>query len=132
VHTAVNLVPSFVLPEIRQESLLAWFKERYAPTSQSGYGFGMEAEAYLNFGFLGPVVVFALWAFFLCRLHAGYRALPGALLYRYAYTFFVPFSLYSIRGDSLMCVKGLLYSVGAVWLLARLSGATTTARVQTA
>src|SRR4029077_13194471 len=79
VHTAVKLVPSFVLPEIRQESLLAWFKERYAPTSQSGYGFGMEAEAYLNFGFLGPVVVFGLWSFLLCQLRAGFFALPGAL-----------------------------------------------------
>ena len=128
VHTLVNLVPSFVLPEIRQESLLTWFKERYAPTSQSGYGFGMEAEAYLNFGLAGPLLVFALWAFFLCRLHAGYRALPGALLYRYLYTFFMPFSLYSIRGDSLMCVKGLLYSATAVWLLARLSGTTARAR----
>ena len=129
VHTAENLLPSFVLPELRQESLLDWFKQRYAPTSQSGYGFGMEAEAYLNFGLAGPILVFALWAFFLCRVHAGYRALPGALLYRYTYTFFVPFSLYCIRGDSLMCVKGLLYSVGAIWLVARLSGSIAHARL---
>jgi hypothetical protein len=128
-NTAVNLMPSFLLPDLRRESLLDWFKERYAPTSQTGYGFGMEAEAYLNFGLAGPVVVFGLWAFFLCRLHAGYRALPGALLYRYTYTFFAPFSLYCIRGDSLMCVKGLLYSVAAVWVIARASGSTARARV---
>jgi len=130
VHTLVNLLPSFVLPQIRQESLLDWFKQRYAPTSQSGYGFGMEAEAYLNFGFAGPLAVFALWGFLLCRLHAGYRVLPGALLYRYTYTFFVPFSLYCIRGDSLMCTKGLLYSVTAVWIVARLCRATAHARVR--
>src|SRR5262245_47933699 len=38
VHTLVNLLPSFVLPQLHYESLLSWFKERYAPTSDSGYG----------------------------------------------------------------------------------------------
>ena len=123
VHTLGNLAPSFLLPQLRQGSLLTWFKERYAPTSQSGYGFGMEAEAYLNFGLLGPVVVFAVWTLVLCRLHDGYASLPRALLYRYAYTFFLPFSLYCMRGDSLMCVKGATYSVGLVWLVATLARA---------
>ncbi len=122
LHTAANLLPSFLLPGLRYDSLLAWFKERYAPTSSSGYGFGMEAEAYLNFGLLGPVLVFALWAAALCRLFEGYRALPDALLYRYGYTFMLPFSLYCIRGDSLMWAKGFLYATGAVWLLARAAG----------
>ena len=122
LHTTANLVPSFLLPELRFESLLTWFKERYAPTSTTGYGFGMEAEAYLNFGHLGPLLVFALWSFGLCRLHDGARRLPQAVLYRYAFTFMVPFSLYCIRGDSLMWAKGFLYAAGIVWLLARVAG----------
>ncbi len=122
VHTLVNMLPSFLLPDIRYESLLTWFKMRYAPTSDSGYGFGMEAEAFLNFGYAGPVVVFALWAWFLCRLYDGYRKLPGLTLYRYAYTFLLPFSLYSIRGDSVMLVKGFCYSAGLVLILARVTG----------
>lgn len=122
LHTTANLVPSFLLPEFRFESLLTWFKERYAPTSTTGYGFGMEAEAYLNFGHLGPLLVFALWSFGLCRLHDGARRLPQAVLYRYAFTFMVPFSLYCIRGDSLMWAKGFLYAAGIVWVLARVAG----------
>ncbi len=122
LHTAVNLLPSFLLPDLRFESLLTWFKERYAATSQTGYGFGMEAEAYLNFGLAGPLLVFALWAFGLARLHEGARRLPQAVLYRYAFTFMVPFSLYCIRGDSLMWSKGFLYAVGIVWVLARIVG----------
>jgi hypothetical protein len=122
LHTTVNLIPSFLLPDLRFESLLTWFKERYAPTSQTGYGFGMEAEAYLNFGLLGPLLMFGLWSFGLSRLHDGARRLPQAVLYRYAFTFMVPFSLYCIRGDSLMWAKGFLYAAGIVWLLARISG----------
>jgi hypothetical protein len=122
LHTTVNLIPSFLLPDLRFESLLKWFKERYAPTSQTGYGFGMEAEAYLNFGLLGPLGMFALWSFGLSRLHDGARRLPQAVLYRYAFTFMVPFSLSCIRGDSLMGAKGFLYAAGIVWLLARVSG----------
>lgn len=122
LHTTANLVPSFLLPDLRFESLLTWFKERYAPTSQTGYGFGMEAEAYLNFGLVGPLLVFALWTLGLTRLHDGARRLPQAILYRYAFTFMVPFSLYCIRGDSLMWAKGFLYAAGIVWMLARVAG----------
>jgi hypothetical protein len=122
VHTLVNLLPSFFLPELHFESLLAWFKKHYAPTSDSGYGFAMEAEAYMNFGLLGPLAVFGIWAFALCRLFEGQSVLRGAFLYRYAYTFMLPFSLYCFRGDSVMWMKGFLYASGVVWVLARMSG----------
>lgn len=121
--TLGNLAPSFLLPGLRFESLPAWFKDRYAPTSTTGYGFGMEAEAYLNFGLLGPVLVFALWTAGLVRLFDGWRLVPDALLHRYAFTFMCPFSLYCIRGDSLMWAKGFLYAVGVVWVLAWAAGA---------
>lgn len=121
--TLGNLAPSFLLPGFRFASLPAWFKDNYAPTSTTGYGFGMEAEAYLNFGLGGPVLVFALWTAGLVRLFDGWRLVPDALLHRYAFTFMCPFSLYCIRGDSLMWAKGFCYAVGVVWLLAWAAGA---------
>lgn len=121
--TLGNLAPSFLLPGFRFESLPAWFKDNYAPTSTTGYGFGMEAEAYLNFGLVGPLLVFALWTAGLVLLFDGWRLVPDALLHRYAFTFMCPFSLYCIRGDSLMWAKGFLYAVGVVWVLAWAAGA---------
>lgn len=121
--TLGNLAPSFLVPGLRFESLPAWFKDNYAPTSTTGYGFGMEAEAYLNFGLVGPVLVFALWTAGLVLLFDGWRLVPDALLHRYAFTFMCPFSLYCIRGDSLMWAKGFLYAVGVVWVLAWAAGA---------
>ena len=127
-HTLVNLLPSFVLPQLHYESLLSWFKERYAPTSDSGYGFAMEAEAYMNFGLAGPLAIFCLWTLGLCRLFERQRIIRHAFLYQYGYTFMLPFSLYCFRGDSVMWVKGFLYASGVVWVLARISGVRTLVR----
>src|SRR5262249_21517515 len=65
MHALANLIPGvgvgFNLPD--------WLKDHYAFASNSGYGYGLDAEGYLNFGWAGVLATFLAigllqrWAF---------------------------------------------------------------------
>lgn len=108
--TYLNSVAS-LLPRFLHQSdlyLLAWFVEQFAPGSESGYGFSLSAEAYLNFGFIGAPIVFAILA-------GAHRWVTNRIdrhpLFAYTSVLFTGWILYSFRGDSLQLVKGMTYGV---------------------
>ena len=58
LNSILNLLPKWIYTT--DFHLVNWFKDYYAPTSIAGYGFALDAEAYLNFGYIG---VFAFFYF---------------------------------------------------------------------
>jgi oligosaccharide repeat unit polymerase len=99
----------------RQRSLLTWFRNEYAPRGVSGYGFAPDAEAYMNFGWLGPPIYFFLWGLLLGALYkpGPPESLTPARMYFSVYPLVI--SMFSIRADfrgfSKMMVFGLLFVV---------------------
>lgn len=102
----VNLMPSFIyrlgIP------LSDWFVMQFFPHSNSGYGFSLEAEAYLNGGYFVCILLFFLLTLILRNLYfamCNKKIVLGSLFCSY-----FPFLLYAIRGDSLMLIKSTLFS----------------------
>lgn len=97
--------------EESKRSLSDWFKSVYAPGSGSGYGFAMDAEAYLNFGWIGPPLVFFLWGALLGWLYARARR-PGAGWFNaFLWVLTTSYSIFAVRADSRMLFKMLGYGL---------------------
>ena len=106
-QSIVNLTPSFIYR--LGTPLSDWFVSNFFPTSSSGYGFGLEAEAYLNGGYLIVAILFSILGYFIDSLYLNMRnrnIISGAF-----FSFFFPFFLYCLRGDSLMLFKGSLFGI---------------------
>ena len=91
-------------------ALSIWFSRKYSPAANDGaYGFSIEGEALLNFGFIGIPFLFAFIAFFLAWNYEGYlKNRPvGTLLTYFSLFYFV----YAIRGESLILFKAFIYCV---------------------
>ena len=101
-----NLIPgvgvSFNLPD--------WLRDQYAYASSSGYGYGLDAEGYLNFGWLGVFATF-LAIGLLQRRTFNMRGARDFVIY-YA-VFLSGFTMYCLRNDSIALFKGHLYAVVA-------------------
>jgi hypothetical protein len=98
--------------------------EFLGPNVPAGFGFSLEAEAYLNFGYAGSAVVFlALGGLAASLLTAERLRSYGG---RVSAVFAMTLGLYAIRGESLNLFKPALYVVlliltlrGAAWLIDR-------------
>lgn len=105
-NSLINLLPSFIYTS--DYNNLAWFKNIYAPKSDSGYGFALDAEGYINFGLVGVIFVYSsiaiYWRLLMNRINT-------TEFYRYLTFFSIGFTMYSIRNDSLAFLKGILYSI---------------------
>lgn len=106
LNSVANLLPSWVYKT--DYNNLAWFKNLYAAASDSGYGFALDAEGYINFGLPGVVLVFGFIALYWKILLSKFSQ---SEFYRYLSLFSVGFVMYSIRNDSLALIKGILYAV---------------------
>lgn len=94
-----------------------WFKNKYAPGGTSGYGFAMDAEAYLNFGWAGPAIVFCAWGAALGALHQRARRQCNTGMDQFLWTLALPVSLFCIRADSRTLVKYMVYGGMGAWAL---------------
>ncbi len=115
LNSIQNLLPSFIYKT--DFNNLAWFKENYAPKSTSGYGFGLDAEGYMNFGYFGIVLTFSVITL-LQRLIM--RNFYNKDFFKYFSVFFTAFTMYSFRNDSLAFIKGNLYAIiffGGIFVL---------------
>ncbi len=106
LNTVLNLLPSWIYHT--DFNVLNWFKDTYAPGGESGYGFALDAEAYLNFGYLGIVFVFFIIAL-VQRL--TFNMIGRHSFFLYFSVFYTAFLMYCLRGDSLAYLKGNLYAI---------------------
>ena len=53
----------------RERSIATWFPENYYYQANSGVDFALDAEGYVNFGWVGPPLVFIFIAFVLSKLY---------------------------------------------------------------
>lgn len=112
-QSIVNLTPSFIYR--LGTPLSDWFVTNFFPNSTSGYGFGLEAEAYLNGGYTVVAILFLVLGYFIDSLYINMRKkyfLSGAF-----FSFFFPFFLYSLRGDSLMLFKGSIFGFLIIFII---------------
>ncbi len=112
-QSLINLTPSFIyrlgIP------LTDWFVITFFPTSSSGYGFGLDAEAYLNGGYIMCLVFFIFITYAINNLFVAMK--NGSLILGSLFCFIFPLFLYSIRGDSLMLFKGSFIALCFVFLV---------------
>ncbi len=108
--TYVDAVLSFT-PGAPSRGLSDWFKDRYARGSTSGYGFAMDAEAYLNFGWIGPALVFALWGAGLGVLYQRTRRATATWFSHFLWILMLTYSAFAIRADSRALLKILVYGI---------------------
>jgi len=83
--------------EARKRSIATWFPKNYYYQANSGVDFAIDAEGYVNFGWLGPPVIFACVALFLVQL---YNAREHSWLAATIYPIIVLVFLGSIRTNS--------------------------------
>jgi len=90
--------------------LSIWFSRQYSSAANDGaYGFSIEGEALLNFGFAGIPVLFAFIAVFLAWNYQGFlKNRPFGTLMTYFTLFYF---VYAIRGESLILFKAFIYCV---------------------
>ncbi len=105
INSLQNLLPSWLYGT--DFSVIAWFKEQYAPNSTSGYGFALDAEAYINFGYIGVFVFFFLIATYQKIIYNNLDKHHYLVFYS---VFFHSFFMYNLRNDSLALFKGNLYA----------------------
>jgi len=97
---------------LKDETPAHWFRDVYDMQKVAGYAFSQDAEAYLNFGWLGPPLWFAVWGYL---LSVGYRRAirPGARLWdMFIWWYAVAISLFGVRSDSRGILK--MFILGAV------------------
>ncbi len=106
LQSILSLLPSFIYKSSYNN--LAWLKNNYAPGGDSGYGFGLDAEGYMNFGYFGVIATFVLIV--LVQRFCNYNINKGNF-FKYYSVFFHGFTMYCFRNDSLAFLKGNLYAV---------------------
>lgn len=106
LNSIQNLLPSWIYKT--DFNTLAWFKNNYAPKSNSGYGFGLDAEGYMNFGHIGVVCTFV---FITIIQKITFMNFSSKDFFKYYSVFFTAFTMYSFRNDSLAFFKGNLYAI---------------------
>lgn len=77
-------------------STMSWFNETFFPDRISGVGFSLVGEGYLNFGYLGVVLMFLIIGLVIRTLYLR----SGKSIYSMvAYLMMIPISIYTIRAD---------------------------------
>jgi len=97
---------------LKDETPARWFHSVYDMQKVAGYAFSQDAEAYLNFGWLGPPLWFAVWGYL---LSVGYRRAirPSARLWDvFVWWYAVAVSVFGVRSDSRGILK--MFILGAV------------------
>lgn len=116
LNSVLNLLPNWIYKT--DFNTLEWFKNNYAEKSTSGYGYGLDAEAYLNFSYIGVACVFLFILFCQRKISRHIEDHPFFIFYS---VFFMSFTMYSFRNDSLAFLKGNLYAVIFFFLIFKLS-----------
>ena len=73
-----------------------WFNKTYFSENRAGQGFSLVAEGYINFGFLGIILVFVLVGLLIKFI---YQRSSKNIYYFSFYVVSIPVFMYSIRAD---------------------------------
>ncbi|HPQ95330.1 MAG: O-antigen polysaccharide polymerase Wzy [Thiothrix sp.] len=115
-----SLLDSISFGRLRLDAPLAeWLVGEYTgnPDAAAGYGFSLEAEAFLNFGYPGVLMLYFLLG--LLMVHASQKAMSGDYLARLHVMWALIFMIYGLRGESLNILKPYIYC-WVIILLARI------------
>jgi len=108
-------VPRIFWPEKPESLSLQFMRDAFGAVNMMGYAYTPVTEAYLNFGWVGPFIVFSLLSVGMVKLVKNADAHPG--LYFICFSLVVDFN----RGD----FGGLFYSVVCVgfafWFMGQVS-----------
>lgn len=106
LNSLLNLLPSWIYKT--DFNTLAWFKQNYAAASDSGYGFALDAEGWMNFGLIGVSLTYIVMGISQRIAFNNFFAGP---FFHYFSVFYTGFVMYSLRNDSLALLKGNLYAI---------------------
>jgi hypothetical protein len=116
LNSLFNLLPSWIFKT--DFNTLDWFKNNYAAASTSGYGFGLDAEGYINFSYFGVFLTFLMILIIQRKIMKHIASHPFFVYYS---VFFSAFTMYSLRNDTLAFLKGNLYGIIFFYLIYRFS-----------
>jgi len=115
IGTALSFLPG--------ESALAeatparWFKEIYDWQRVAGFAFSQDAEAYLNFGWVGPPVWFAVWGWMMGMFYRRATQPAAHLSDVFIWWHATAVSLFAIRSDSRTPAKMMVFGIVASKLI---------------
>jgi len=118
-YSLLGVAASFLPGEsaLKEVTPSRWFRDVYDMQKVAGFAFSQDAEAYLNFGWIGPPIWFAVWGYL---LSVAYRraARPTARLFDVlTWWYAVATSLFGVRSDSRGVIKMLVLGMVAAKLL---------------
>ena len=108
-------IPRVLWPEKPESLSLQFMRDAFGTLGLMGYAYTPVTEAYLNFGWVGPFMVFALLSLAMTKLVKHADVHPG--LYFICFSLTVDFN----RGDSVGFVSSVVYMGAAFWLMSMVS-----------
>ena len=99
-----------------------WYNDTFFPhVKTTGYGFTIVGEGYINFGYLGVILVFIILALFIRVLYRNYyKNMYSFCIYIYT----IPLYMYAIRADLANIfsplIKHLLLSMLIIYIMERI------------
>ena len=87
-------IPRSIWPEKPESLSLQFMRDAFGTTGLMGFAYTPVTEAFLNFGWVGPFIVFAILSILMVKLVRNASAHPG--LYFIAFALVIDFN----RGDS--------------------------------
>lgn len=113
-----SIVPAFVM---KIDNSVSWFMKMFHPDILAigqGYGFSLAAEGYINFGYVGVILVYCVVSWLIAWLYnRSYSGSLGMIVYVLA----APLFVYATRGDmsSILSplLKQILLPVSVMWFI---------------
>jgi len=97
--------------ELKELTPARWFREVYDMQRISRFAFSQDAEAYLNFGWVGPPIWFSVWGCFLGTMYRKATSPKTNSIDSFLWWNALSVSLFSIRSDSRGFIKLLVVAL---------------------
>jgi len=119
--TLASFVPGDLA--LTAETPTRWFREVYDHQHVASFAFSQDAEAYLNFGWIGPVICFSIWGYLLGVAYRRAAVATPRTVDVFIWWHSVACSLFAIRSDSRGFIKMVVVGIAAsiiLWKVAEL------------
>jgi hypothetical protein len=105
---------------LKQETPAWWFSGVYDHQGLAGYGFSQDAEAYLNFGWVGPPLWFAVWGYLLALAYRRTIVNPRTLNL-FVWWHMAATSAFAIRSDTRGLFKMVVLGIAAAVVIRKVA-----------